>query len=148
MKFKPEIGMQALSIALALVGSLAVTGLITTSEALSSTSSVRTINVVAYWDSRCTKVVSSVDWGIPEPGDSITKTLYIKNTVNAPLTVNIYCSEWNPAAAESYLTFTWDGQGAEINSDEVLEAELTLAISDLITEITDFSFNIVIEGTI
>ena len=147
MRYKPKIGILALSIALALFGSLAVTGLLTTSKTLSSTGSVKGINVEVYWDSLCTQVVSSVDWGTPEPGESLNKMMYVKNTGNSQMTLSMSCSAWNPAEAESYLTLSWDREGAMIIADEVISAVLTLSVSDSIVGITDFSFNIVIEGT-
>lgn len=148
MSFKQNTGVLAVSIALAMVGSLAVTGLVTTSKTLSSASYVRGVNVEVYWDSQCTQVVDSVDWGSPEPGGSIGRTVYVKNPGNTKMTLGMSSSSWSPAAAESYLSITWERQGATIDVDEVVQATLNLAVSDLITEVADFSFNIVIEGSV
>jgi hypothetical protein len=148
MSFKPNTGVLAISIALAMVGSLAVTGLVTTSKTLSSACYVRGVNVEVYWDSQCTQVVGSVDWGSPEPGESMGRTVYIKNPGNARMTLGMSSSSWSPAAAESYLSVNWDRQGATIDVDEVVQATLTLVVSDLITGVADFSFNVVIEGTL
>lgn len=148
MSLKMNTGLLALSIALAMVGSLAVTGLVTTSKTLSSASYVRGVNVEVYWDSQCTQVVDSVDWGSPEPGESICRTVYIKNPGNAKMILDLSSSSWSPAAAESYLSITWERQGATIDVDEVMQATLNLAVSDLITGVADFSFNIVIEGAV
>jgi hypothetical protein len=148
MSLKQNTVVLAVSIALAMVGSLAVTGLVTTSKTLSSASYVEGVNVEVYWDSKCTQIVDSVDWGSPEPGESISRTVYIKNPGDAKMVLDLSSSSWSPAGAESYLSVTWERQGATIDVDEVVQATLTLAVSDLITGVADFFFNIVIEGTV
>ena len=147
MKFKLNYGILLLAVSFALVGGLAVSGLLTTYVTLSSTGSVKAINVEVYWDLECTQVVSSIDWGVPEPGDSINKTAYIKNTGTAQMTLHMSCSGWNPVEAGDFLALSWDREGAVIDAGEVLPFTLTLTVSDTISGITDFSFNIVIEGT-
>lgn len=144
---KPKLGVMLLSIAIALIGGLSVSGLLTTSKTLSSTGSVKAINVEVFWDSRCTQIVSSVDWGAQEPGGSINRTIYVKNNGNSQMTLSMSCSGWNPAGVDSYLTLTWNREGTIIDADEVLPSVLTFSVSESITGITDFSFNIVIEGT-
>jgi len=135
----------AMSIALA--SGLAVSGLLTTSKTLSSSGSVKAINVEVFWDNECTQAVSSVDWGTPEPGESIEKTVFVKNTGNAPMNLSQSTSGWNPVDTESYLTLSWDLEGMIISANEVLQAVLTLHVSSDISGITDFAFNIIIEGT-
>ncbi len=135
----------AMSIALA--SGLAVSGLLTTSKTLSSSGSVKAINVEVFGDNECTQAVSSVDWGTPGPGESIEKTVFVKNTGNAPMNLSQSTSAWNPVDTESYLTLSWDLEGMIISADEVLQAVLTLHVSSDISGITDFAFNIIIEGT-
>jgi hypothetical protein len=95
----------------------------------------------------CTQIVNSVDWGTPGPGDSVSKTVYIKNTGNAQMTLSMSCSGWNPVGAENYLTLSWNREGTQINAGAVIPAVLTLSVSGAVTGITDFSFNTVIVGT-
>jgi hypothetical protein len=56
------------------------------------------------------------------------------------------CSSWNPTEAENYLTVSCDRQGAILGADEVVQAIFQLSVSSTISGITDFSFNIVVEG--
>ena len=135
------------AVVLALASSLVVSGLLTVSKTLSSTGSVKAINVEVFWDLACTQAVDSIDWGTPEPGDSVSRTVYVRNTGSAPMNVSLSASGWVPAEAGDYLTMSWDREGAEIAADEVVQAVLTLDVSGSITGITDFSFDIVIEGT-
>ncbi len=51
------------AVLLALLSGFTVSGLLTTSKTLSSSGSVKAINVEVYWDGLCTQVVNSVDWG-------------------------------------------------------------------------------------
>ena len=147
MRFKVDRGILSGAILLAVFSALTVSGLLSTQRVLSSSGSVKAINVEVYWDLACTQVVSSIDWGVPEPGDSVLKTVYVKNTGTAPMTLNMSCSGWSPAQAENYLTVSWDRDEAVVNGGSVLQAVLTLSVSDTITGITDFSFDIVIAGT-
>ena len=146
MKNSKNLGI-LVAVVLALASSLVVSGLLIVSKTLSSTGSVKAINVEVFWDLACTQVVSSIDWGTPEPGDSVDRTVYVKNTGSAPMNVSLSASGWVPAGAGSYLTMSWDREGAEVAADEVVQALLTLDVSGSITGITDFSFDIVIEGT-
>ena len=146
MKNTKNLGI-LVAVVLALASSLVVSGLLTVSKTLSSTGSVKAINVEVFWDLACTQVVSSIDWGTPEPGDSVNRTVYVKNSGSAPMNVSLSASGWVPVEAGNYLTMSWDREGAEVAADEVVQALLTLDVSGSITGITDFSFDIVIEGT-
>jgi len=147
LRDKGRFAVLLLTVSLALMGGLAVSGLLTTSRILSSTGSVVAINVEVYWDIGCTQVVTDIDWGNCEPGDVVNMTIFVKNTGNAPMTLNMSYSGWNPVEAGNYISLSWDQEGASIDADQVVAAVLTLSVSDLITGVTDFSFNIVIEGT-
>ena len=147
MKLKPNLGVLLLSVFLALVSGLAVSGLLTTSKTLSSTGSVKAINVEVYWDDQCTLVVESIDWGTPELGDILSKMIYVKNTGNSQMILNMSCSGWDPVGVDSYLALSWNRDGAIIDVDEVVQAILTFSVSESISGVTDFSFNIIIEGT-
>ena len=134
-------------IVLALVSGLAVSGLLSNSMTLPSTGTIMAINVEVYWDSAGTQSVTSIDWGIPAPGDTLTKTVYVKNTGNNPMNISLSTSGWAPAGAATYLTVTWDQEGAAVLAGGTVQTIITLDVSSVTTGITDFSFNIVIEGT-
>lgn len=146
MKKISNLGILAIA-ALAITSGLVVSGLLTVSKTLTSTGSVKAINVEVYWDLACTQVVSSIDWGTPEPGDSINQTVYIKNTGTAPMNLSLSTSGWVPVEAGNYLTLSWDREGAVVAAEGIVQALLTLDVSSSVTGITDFSFDIVIEGT-
>jgi hypothetical protein len=147
LRIRPNQGVLLLAVSLALVAGFAVSGLLTTQRILSSSGSVKAINVEVYWNIECTQVVISVDWGIPEPGESINKTIYVKNSGTSPMNLSMSCSGWDPVEAGSYLTLSWDREGAIVDAGEVIPAVLMLSVSPSVTGITDFSFDVVIEGT-
>jgi len=130
-----------------LASSFAVFGLLTTSRTIQSSGTVKAINVEVYWDSQCTQAVSEVDWGLREPGTSVDKTIYVKNTGTVPMTLGLSYSGWVPAGAGNYISLAWNVEGAQIVSGGVTQAVLTLSVLGTISGITGFSFNIVIVGT-
>lgn len=145
LRIKNKSGIIA-TMLLALLSGFTVSGLLNTSKTLTSSGSVKTINVGVYYDVLCTQVMNSVDWGTLKPGEEVYQTVYIMNPGSSPLNVSMTTSNWSPAEAANYITFAWDSEGASIDSDQVLQVLLTLSVSDTITGLTDFSFNIVIEG--
>ena len=147
MDNKSHLALLLISISLALAGGIAVTGLLTSSRIIGSSGTVKAINVEVYWDSLCTQVVDTIEWGLLEPGDSVNKTVYIKNTGNAPLTLNMFYTGWVPLEAGDHITLSWNKEGATIDPDGVTSAVLTLSVSASASGVTDFSFDIIIEGT-
>ena len=108
---------------------------------------LKTIDVEVYWDSGCTDTVTAINWNILEPDVSLTKTVYVKNTGNAPLTLKMTCSDWIPPEAIDHITLSWNKEDVIVEPGAVVAAVLTLSVSSAIYGITDFSSNITIEGT-
>jgi len=147
MGSKSVLPLLLVSVGLALAGAVAVTGILTASRTIGSSGTVKAINVDVYWDIEGTNAVSEIDWGSIEPNESVIRTVYVKNTGNTALTLSMTYSGWVPAEAGDYLTLSWDREGVTVDPDAVLAAVLTLSVSDSISGIENFSFNIVIEGT-
>ena len=147
MGSKSVLPLLLVSVGLALVGAVAVTGILTASRTIGSSGTVKAINVEVYWDIEGTNVVSEIDWGSIEPNESVIKTVYVKNTGNTAMTLSMTYSGWVPDEAGDDLTLSWDREGVTVDPDAVLAAVLTLSVSDSISGIDGFSFNIVIEGT-
>ena len=144
---KTKPGMILGLIILSLVTGIGVSGLLSTQRTVNSSGSIKAINVGVYSDLACTQEVSSIDWGTPEPGDVVTRTIYVKNTGNANMTLYLSTNNWSPVNATNYLSITWDEESTMLSPDEVVEAIITLTVDNMIIGIDNFSFELVIGGT-
>jgi len=108
---------------------------------------IKGVNVSVYQNSACTIPLSSWNWSLLEPGSSTLKTMYVKNEGNAPMTLNLTTITWTPPSASTYVTVTWNREGAPVNAGSNVQANVTLTVSPSVTGITSFSFTMVITGT-
>jgi len=125
----------------------AIYGLLTGIRTISSTGTVKTIGVKVYSDSACASEVSSIDWGMLEPGSAKDTTVYVKNTGNAAVTLSLSAENWNPSSASGYMRLTWNYGGQSISPSSNAQVKLTLTIFANVTGITSFSFDILITGS-
>lgn len=84
------------------------TGLLMAYQRVPNYAYVKSVGVGVYWDAACTENVTTISWGLLEPGSNTTKTVWIKNTGNIPLVLNMTAESWNPTEAENYITLTWN----------------------------------------
>jgi len=108
---------------------------------------VKTIGVGVYWDSNCSSRVSSINWGIIEPGEQKNVSIFIRNDGNANITLSLSTEDWNPANAMNYMTLTWNYNGQPLSFNQVIPVTLTLSLSSNATGITSFSFAMIFSGT-
>ncbi len=116
------------------------------STTVSHTGTIQTVNVGVFQDSACTQPLSTLDWGPREPGTSASKTVYVKNTGNVALTLNMTVTSWNPSAAASYITLTWNRQNYVLAAGTSVSALLTLSVSANVNGFTSFSCVTIIAG--
>jgi hypothetical protein len=136
------IALAATSVFLTLV----TAGIIAT-QTISSDGTVTTIDVDVYSDSACSQNCTSISWGTLHPGDSINRTVYVKNTGTRPITLSMTTENWTPEGADTYLTLTWDQEGTVLDADDFVPANLTLSADSDTGDLTDFSFDIIVAGT-
>jgi len=134
-------------VAIVLASIAVVYALTSVSVYLSSVGTVKAVGVSVYWDSGCSQAVSSIDWGLADPGSVKNVTVYVKNEGNAPITLSLQTSNWNPAEAADYISLSWDYGGQAIGVNQVVAVTLSLSISSNIQGITTFSFDIVVVGS-
>jgi hypothetical protein len=135
-------------ITLAAIGiflSLVTAGLIAT-QTVPSNGIVSAVNVGVYSDIACTQNLTSIPWGTLYPGNSTTRTIYVKNTGTLPVTLTMTNGSWVPATANTVLTLTWNRQNTVLNAGQSINATLTLSVASSTGSLTDFSFNIIITG--
>ena len=115
-------------------------------SSISNAGSLKAIGVGVYWDASLTNGVSSIDWGVLEPGLSSNKTVYIQNNRNSSIRLALITSNWNPSNASQFITLKWDYGGDSIAPSMMIKVTLELAVSANISDITDFSFDVFIVG--
>jgi hypothetical protein len=100
-----------------------------------------------YSDAACTTAKSAITWGSLAVGSSTTQTVYVKNTGTAAMTLSLSSSNWTPTNANTYITVSWDKQGASLAAGQSTPAVITLTVSSATTGITTFSNTITLSGT-
>ena len=131
-------------LAVGTVAAFVAFGVVSNSRSIQSFGSVKAVNVGVYWDSGCTNVTSTVNWGMLSPGDSKNVTLYVRNDGNVAVKLSLTVQNWNPSNASNYMGLAWNREGQILGSGSVVAATLTLSVSSGISGITNFSFDIVI----
>ena len=114
---------------------------------IGTSGNIKAVGVSVYSDSGGTIVASKVDWGMLEPGQKVSATLYLKNTSNVPVSVSLAVGNFNPASGQTYLACTWNYSGGVLNPGNIVGVTLTLNVASTITGITAFSFDLGITGS-
>lgn len=144
---KISLGVLIATVATGLFLTLVTTGLLMSSQTIQSGGTVTSVNVGVYSDIGCTQNCTSIDWGSIAPGNSTTRTVYVKNTGTLPITLSMTTGSWAPTNANSYLSVTWNRGGTVLTPNQSVSAILTLSATSSAGNITAFSFNVIITGT-
>ena len=129
------------------VGSAVTLAVLNVQRAIPSSGLVVAINVGVYSDAGCTLNLTSIDWGSVYPGGSVSKTIYVKNTGNAPITLSMTTASWNPTIAAGQINLAWDRENTVLNAGQSTSATLTLSVSQNVSGVTSFSMNIIVAGS-
>lgn len=136
-----------------MLGALAVgildnaSSILQTNRTITSLGSVKGIGVGIYWDSACTNQVSSINWGVIDPGSNKTVTMYVRNEGNAGVTLTRATQNWNPSTSANYMTLNWNYAGQTLSVNQVLLIRMILVVSQTTSGITNFTFDIVVTAT-
>lgn len=118
------------------------------SQNLTSSGTITTSpNVAVYSDSACNNAITTLTWGSVAAGTSATQTVYVKNTGTGTISLSMAASNWSPAGASTYITATWNKDGAQLGAGQSTSAVITLTVSSSVTGVTTFSNTITITGT-
>lgn len=102
------------------------------------------VTIEIFHDSQCTNPVSSIDWNLIEPGDTYSAMIYVKNFGDPGVTLFLNTQNWDPSEASRYISLDWNYTAVVLEPGESVPIQLTLTVSPDATDITDFSFEIVV----
>jgi len=126
---------------------VSVLGALVATQTISNSGTVITaIGVSVYTNSTCKATLSTITWGNLNVGNVTTRTMYVKNTGNEAVTLNMTTSGWSPSYASSYFTFSWNEQNTQLAAGAGVTATLTLTGPSSVGNFTSFGFNIIIKG--
>ena len=123
------------------------TGVFLAQRVIANVATIKTVGVGVYKDVDFTVSVTQIDWGVLEPGATKNFTAYLRNESNVPIFLNMTSQNWNPPAAESFISVSWDQEGKRLEPDQVVSLTFTLSVSAEVSGVTSFSFEIVITGS-
>jgi hypothetical protein len=129
-----------------LVGSAATYAALEINFSIPTSGSVFAVNLGVYSDPACTQNLTSISWGNVHPGESVSRTIYVKNTGTAPITLGLSMSGWSPVAANGPITIAWDRESTILNPGQSVATAISLSVSSGISGITDFSVNMIVSG--
>jgi hypothetical protein len=112
-----------------------------------NTVTMKGIGVGIYTNSSCTQRLNSIDWGLAENGTVKNMTVYIRNEGNAPVTLSMQITNWNPSNANQYISLTWNYSGQSVSVNNGVAVVIFLSIASNIQGIPTFSFDITIWAT-
>ena len=111
-------------------------------------SAVEANGVGVYRDSECSDAVSSIDWGTLSPGSVKNIVAHVRNEGEEPMCLYLSTTNWNPSESSEYMDLEWNyTEGRRMNPGEVLQVTLTLSISHRIEGISNFGFDILVNGS-
>lgn len=133
---------KAMAIALVAVVIIAGALVLMATWRIHSSGRIKAIGVGVYTNPACTSECYSIDWDTLSPGDLAGSTIYIKNIKNTNFTLTMNTTAWEPAIAETYLTFDWNYSGVVLEPGQVIAVQLTLYVDPSIENVDTFSFDI------
>jgi len=140
------ISILVLSIGL-VAASLVAFAMMQWSHRIRNITTLKVVGVGVYKDANFTLLVTEIDWGVVEAGETKDFSVYIKNESNVPLSLAMRTESWEPANASSFVSLAWDYSEELIPVDSSVPMTFTLSVDSAISGITSFSFTIVIIGS-
>ena len=110
-------------------------------------SAVDAVSVGVYWDRDCASPVESIDWGSLSPGSSATASVFVRNEAGADVRLSLNTTGWTPPHASEDISLDWDYTSGPLRPKDSAHTTLSLSVSPGVTNVTNFSFDIVISAT-
>ena len=105
---------------------------------------IRTVGLKAFIDPDLTVEAATIDWGHMSPGDNSSVTLYLKSTSTIPAELTFSTENWEPSAAQLFFTVTWNYNQQILDPSQVIPVIFTLRVSENVSGVTMFTFDLII----
>jgi hypothetical protein len=126
---------------------ITTSGLLTAQKAVPASGAItHSVGIGVYTDQAAITPCTNIDLGSLTAYSSNTQVIYVKNTGNTTETLHLTTTDWNPTAASTILSLTWDKEDTPLSAGSVTTATLTLSMGQDTGVVDSFDFNIIIEG--
>lgn len=105
------------------------------------------IGVGIYRNPDLTDALSSISWGMLEPGVSQNYTCYVRNEGSSSVVLSLSTINWNPIKASTFISLGWDYGGESLVPSEVVEVTFVLSVSPDVSGVSSFSFDTVVSSS-
>lgn len=129
----------------AAISSYFVLGLLST-RTVTSLCNLNGVDIEFYEDSACTQKISVLDWNIVKENEKITKTLYLKNSGDAHVILNMKVLANIPSDIKELISMSWDMEGLSLPPGESTPALFSFSLNKLIKRIDKIDYNITISS--
>lgn len=102
------------------------------------------LGVMIYEDETLSTVLTFLDWGVIEPGETKEIPCYIQSLSNVPAYLTFETSEWQPINASDYIFLSWNYDNSTLQPYEAREVIFSLYVSEDISGIEEFSFSVTV----
>jgi hypothetical protein len=99
-------------------------------------------SIEVYWDSNCTSVVGSIQWGTLYAGESENVTVYVRNEGESATILSLSVSDWSPIEAANYLSINWNYSGFSVKPGDVVAINLFLTVDLRVIGISDYAVDV------
>ena len=112
-----------------------------------NTTGVNAVGVGVYSNIGCTTPITTLSWGMLDPGAVSNNTVYVLNNGTESMNLTMATGNWNPSAAQGNFTVPWNQQNTALAANSNVTAVITLNVSSSAVAISSVTFDITITGT-
>ena len=102
------------------------------------------VEIDVYEDIACTTILSSIEWGEIEAGESSSVTIYIKNNGDTNLLLGLDSANWTPTNCADYTALSWDYDDTALVPGQIREVTITLDVDQDCPPMNSFGFDVII----
>jgi len=105
-----------------------------------------TIGVKAYENKEGTIELKELKWGVMELGQMREMEIFVMNTSNVDVVLELSDANWNPPSAEQSIVYAWDYVGTVLVPMQLIAVMLQCSIEKDVHDIIAWSNDLIIIG--